>query len=80
VHPYVLNCSKQKKNEEDRGLKLKRGLKNIFFKKIEANYCSSSSYVFCIAPCSFTFNTQRTFVALQFAGPMTQKLLNLVRE
>jgi len=35
VHPYVLNRSKQKKNEEDMGLKLKRGLKIFFSKKLK---------------------------------------------
>ncbi len=30
--------------------------------------------------CSFTSHTKRTFVALQFADPMTQKSFNLVKE
>jgi hypothetical protein len=30
--------------------------------------------------CSFTFDIQKTFVALQFATPMTQKSFNLVKE
>jgi hypothetical protein len=30
--------------------------------------------------CSFTSDAQRTFVALQFARPMTQKWLNLAKE
>jgi hypothetical protein len=34
----------------------------------------------CFLCCSFTCDDQRTFVALQFAHPMTQKSLNLVKE
>jgi hypothetical protein len=40
------------------------------------SYHSSSSSVFW-NPCYFSFDAQRTFVAPQFAHPMTQKLLNL---
>jgi len=36
-------------------LKLERGLE-LFFKKFEANYHLSSSYVFYIAPLFLTFN------------------------
>jgi hypothetical protein len=53
-------------------LELERGLELFFSKKIEASYHSSS----CVL-CSFTSNIQRTFVALQFVCPMTQKSLNL---
>jgi hypothetical protein len=58
------------------GLKLKKVLK-LFFKKIETNHDSSSSCVFCS---SLISNAQRTFIALQFAHPMTLKLPNLVKE
>jgi hypothetical protein len=58
------------------GLKLERGLELIFSKKIETNYHLSSSCVFFVA--SLLTNSQRTFVALQFACPMTKKLINLV--
>jgi hypothetical protein len=30
--------------------------------------------------CSFTCGTERTFVALQFACPTTQKTVNLIKE
>jgi hypothetical protein len=32
------------------GLELERGVEFCFSKKLEANYGSPSSYVFCIAP------------------------------
>jgi hypothetical protein len=44
---------------------------------LKANYHSSSSCVFCILP--FASDAQTTFAALQFAHPMTQKSLNLVK-
>jgi hypothetical protein len=34
----------------------------------------------CLVHCSLTSDTERTFVALQFAHPMTQKSINLVKE
>jgi hypothetical protein len=34
--------------------KTRAGSKDIFFKKIEANYCSSSCCVLCIAPLLLT--------------------------
>jgi hypothetical protein len=33
-----------------------------------------------VVGCSFAFDTQRTFVALQFAHPMTQNWLNLAKK
>jgi hypothetical protein len=59
------------------GLKLERDIEISFFKKIEANYHSFSSCLFCIV--HLTSNAQRTFVAFQFAHPLTQKSLNLVK-
>jgi hypothetical protein len=47
-------------------LELERDLELFFFLKIEGNYLSSS-----FVCCSFTSDTQRTFVALQFACSMT---------
>jgi hypothetical protein len=58
-------------------LKLERGLE-LFFKKFEANYHLSSSYVFYIAP--FISNIQRTFIALHIMHPLTQKLFNVVKK
>jgi hypothetical protein len=46
----VLNHSKQTQNEEDMELDLESGLE-LFSKKIEANYDSSFSCVFCVDPC-----------------------------
>jgi hypothetical protein len=45
--------TKQTKNEEDMGLKLK-GVWNYFFKFFEANYHSSSSCVFGMGPLLLT--------------------------
>jgi hypothetical protein len=58
-------------------LKLERGLE-FFFKKIEANYHSSLSYVFCIFP--LLFMLKGTCTTLQFVHPTTKKLFNLVQE
>jgi len=56
THHQVLNHSKQIKNDKHMGLELERDLEVVFQKnKIEANYHSSSSYVFCIAPLLTTF-------------------------
>jgi hypothetical protein len=74
---HVLNHSKQTKNEEDIGLELERDLE-LFFLKIWSKL--SLILFFCFLHCSFTSKAQRTFVALQFVCPMTQKLLNLVKE
>jgi hypothetical protein len=52
------------KNEKDMRLELERGVE-----KIEANYHSSSFYVFWL--CSFASDAQRTFVTLQFVRLMT---------
>jgi hypothetical protein len=46
--PICFKSFKTKENEEDKGLKLMRGLKLCF-----SNYCSSSSSVFCFAPLLF---------------------------
>jgi hypothetical protein len=62
---------------EDMRLKLKKGLE-LFSKSFEANYHSFASSVFCIAP--FLLTLKKIFVALQFARPMIQKSLNLVKE
>jgi hypothetical protein len=43
---------------KDRGLELDRVQELFLHKKIEADYHSSSSYVFWVAP--FTFDMQRT--------------------
>jgi hypothetical protein len=51
----------------------KEGSKIFFFKLLFILFL-------CFLLCSFTFNTQSIFVTVQFAGPMTQKLLNLVKE
>jgi hypothetical protein len=64
------------KKEEDMGVEVERD-QELFFRRIEANYHSSSSNVFFS---SFTTDTQRIFVILQFAHPMTQKSFNLVKE
>jgi hypothetical protein len=60
------------------GLELEMGLKFFFLKKFETNYHFFSSYV--LLRCSFTYDVQRTFVALQFVHPMRQKLFNLVKK
>jgi hypothetical protein len=44
------------------------------------NSSSSTTCTTCFLHCSFTSKAPRTFVTLQFAGPMIQKLLNLVKE
>jgi hypothetical protein len=55
------------------GLELERGLK--------LRYLASKLMLFpCFLHCSFTSGAQRTFVALQFVHPLTQKLLNLAGE
>jgi len=62
------------KIEEDIGLELERSLE-LFFQK---NWSKLSLILFpCFLHCSVIFVAQGTFVALQFAYPMTQKLLNL---
>jgi hypothetical protein len=66
------------KIEEDIGLELERDLELFFIKK---NWSKLSLILFlCFLHCSFTPKAQRSFVALQFACPMTQNLLNLVKE
>jgi len=58
------------KNEEDNGLKLERSLKLIFQK----NWSKLSLIlVLYFQHCFFKFDIQRSFVALQFIGPMTPK-------
>jgi hypothetical protein len=59
------------------GLELERDLE-LFFQK---NWSKLSLTLFlCFLRCSFTSDAERTFIALQFGGAMTQKLLNLVKE
>jgi hypothetical protein len=59
------------------GLELKKGLELflIFLK-------SKQSFILflCFMYCSFIFNVQKTFVALQFVLAMTQKLFNMSKE
>ncbi len=58
------------------GLELKRDLKLIF----EANYIIHPLPMFFTLLLQFTFDAERTFVALQFANPITKKSFNLVME
>jgi hypothetical protein len=74
----LLNHSKRTENDKDRGLELKRGSKRFFLFKIEANY--HLSLFQCLLHCSFTSDAQRTFLTLQFAHPLKQKLLNSANE
>jgi len=75
--PIEFETTQHTKNEEDMELQLEReGSKALFSKKIEANYHSSSSCVFCVAP--LPSDAQRTFVTIWLAHPMTQDSLNLV--
>jgi hypothetical protein len=75
--PQVLNHSKWIKYVEDMGLELERDLE-LFFQKDGSKL--SLTLFLCFLRCSFTSDAQRTFIALQFVGAMTQKLLNLVKE
>jgi len=54
-----------------------QGVVKLARETFKANYHSSSSCVFSIAP--FTSDAHRTFLALQFVHPMRQKSLNLYR-
>ncbi len=54
------------------GLELEMDLELFFNEKIETNYHSFSFRVFFLH-CSFTVDAERTFVALQFVHPITQK-------
>ncbi len=59
------------------GLELERGPKlffPFFWNKL------SLLFFLCFLHCSFIYDGQRTFVAVQFECLMTQKLLNLVKE
>jgi len=58
-------------------LKLKWGIE-LFFQKIWSKL--SLILFLCLLRCSFTSETQRKFVTLQFAHPMTQKSLNLIKQ
>jgi hypothetical protein len=49
-----LNLSKWTKTEKDMRLKLERGLELFFSKKIDVNYHTSSSCVFCVVPLLLT--------------------------
>jgi hypothetical protein len=69
-----LITQKGTKNEEDMGVE---SLELIFSKNLKQTI-SPPLPVFCAF--LFYFDTQRTFVALQFTHPMTQKLFNLVWE
>ncbi len=55
------------------GQELERGLKLQYF-------ASKLMLSPCFLHCSFTSDAPRTFVALQFAHSLTQKLLHLARE
>jgi hypothetical protein len=62
------------------GLELKRGLE-LFFFKIEANYHSSPSCPLPVSPALLPYFLDSKYsCSLQFAHPMTQKLLILVDE
>jgi hypothetical protein len=58
-------------------LELKKGLE-LFFQFFKGKL--SLILLLCFLRCSFTSDVQRTFVTFQFAHPMTQKLLNLIKE
>ncbi len=73
---FLIN-SKQDQNEEDMGLKLKRGLE-LFFQKLWTKLLFI--FFLCFLHCSIIFNVQRTFVAFKFVCPTTQKLFNLINE
>jgi hypothetical protein len=61
------------------GLELERGLEFFFSPKKTWNKVRLILFLYFLG-CSFTSDAQRTFVALQFEGPMTQKSLNSVNE
>jgi hypothetical protein len=58
------------------GLELKKGLELFLILKT-----SKQSFILflCFMCCSFIFNVQQTFVALQFVLALTQKLFNMSR-
>jgi hypothetical protein len=72
----VLNHSKQTKNDENMRLQLLKGVK-LIFQNFWSKLSSSSSCVLCIV--LLLFDILRTFVALEFARPMTQKSFNLIK-
>ncbi len=78
MHPSILHQSKQTKNEEDRRLELERVL-DLFSQKIW-NELSLILFLCFLESLLLYFDAQRTFVAFQFAHPMTQKSLNLANE
>jgi NRPS condensation-like uncharacterized protein len=65
------------KNEEDMRLQLER-FRELFFSRFlkqTITHCFPVVSVFC----SNTSDAQKTFITLQFAHSVTQKLLNLVK-
>jgi len=56
---------------------LERGLE-LFLQNFESKL--SLFLLLCFFLCSFTCGAERTFVALQFACPTTQKSVNLIKE
>ncbi len=64
-------------DEDNMRLELERGLE-LFFSKFSSKLLVILSL--CSLHCSFTSDAQRTFVTLQSAHPMTQKLFNLIKE
>jgi hypothetical protein len=52
----------------------------LFFQKEINELYHSSFFLVCFMCCSFTCDTERTFVSLQFACPLTQNSFNLVKE
>jgi hypothetical protein len=50
----------------------------LFFQTFESKL--SLILFLCFLHCSFTSDTERTFETLQFAHPMTQKSLDLIKE
>jgi len=60
-------------------LELERG-PELFFQKFQTNYQLSVILFLCFVCCSFTSDSHRTFVALQFALRRTQQSLNLIKK
>jgi hypothetical protein len=54
--------------------------KTIFSKKLKQIITLSLILFLCFLHCSFTSDTQRSFIALQFVHTMSQKSLNLAKE
>jgi hypothetical protein len=65
------------------GLKLdqtREGFRTILSKQLKQTITHLLPSFMCSLCCSFTFDTQKTFVTLKSAHPMTQKSFNLVNE